>query len=284
MIKTIYKVDEVIDFIWELSKNDLHASYPRKNSMEDVKEDITRAINEDSRNIIACYHDNVLCGVCIYYWIDDDKYAQTSGFLISENFDEIAEELIGYIKEQLAGYELYIGLPTSNINANQYLEKKHFRCIDSCTVTFLYNLESPKNQNHDCIEKIIESNFEAYAKFHDKHAIPLEMWYNSERLLKDLTRFRVFAFKQDGEICASIFVRKNKYCVEVFGLFIDKEYEQKGIESALINEMLIELYNEFGKIEDIAYFIDENSTDELNAALQAGFEITDKFKMYKCRL
>ncbi|WDV47851.1 hypothetical protein PV797_09200 [Clostridiaceae bacterium M8S5] len=280
MIKTIHKVDEVIDFAWELSKNDLYASYPRMESKVDIKENIERTIKSDNKNIIACYHNDVLCGVCIYYWIDDEKYVQTTGLLIKENFDQIAEEFIGYIKEYLSGYELFIGVPTTNINAKQYFKKKNLKCNESSIVTRLYNLESPINQNHDCIENINESNFRDYAKFHDIHAIPLEMYYDSSNLLKDIERFRIFAFRQDGAIHASIFVRKNEYCTEVFGLFIDKEYGNKGIESILINEMLSTLYNEFGMVKEIVYFIDENSADELNAALKAGFEITDKYRSY----
>ena len=35
MIKTIYRLEEVIDFAWELSRDNLHASYPRKKSIKD---------------------------------------------------------------------------------------------------------------------------------------------------------------------------------------------------------------------------------------------------------
>ncbi|WP_156456432.1 GNAT family N-acetyltransferase [Abyssisolibacter fermentans] len=111
----------------------------------------------------------------------------------------------------------------------------------------------------------------------------MEMYYNSRNLQKDIERFRVFVFRQDEVIHASIFakINKDKNIAEVFGLFVDEEYENNGIESILINEMLMQLYNEFDAIKEIIYFIDEDCTDELNSALTAGFEIKDKYRCYK---
>ncbi|HCQ90311.1 MAG TPA: hypothetical protein DIU45_11955 [Clostridium sp.] len=286
MIKTIYKFEEVFDFACELSQNNLHASYPRRKSMNDIKENIKRAIRSDNRNIVACYREDVLLGVCVYFWEHDEKYAQTEMFLIRENYEQIAEELIDYISKQLPGHELFIGVPVSNENANQYFKKKNIECIDASFDTRLYNLEIHSTQRHNCIEKITEDNFEEYAIFHDKYAIPLEMYYNSKNLKKNIERFRVFVFRQDGGIHGSIFVNglldpKEK---EVVGLFIDEEYKNSGIESILINEMLMQLYNEFGTLKEIVYFIDEDCTDELKLALAAGFELKDKYRCYKCML
>lgn len=259
MIKTIYKFEEVIDFAWELSQNDLYASYPRRKSMKEIKENIERAIRSDNRNIVACYR---------------------------EDYEQIAEELIDYASKQLPGYELLIGVPLSNENANQYFKKKNIECIDASFDTRLYNLKIHSTQRHNCIEKITEDNFEEYAIFHDKYAIPLEMYYNSKNLKKNIERFRVFVFRQDGGIHGSIFVNglldpKEK---EVVGLFVDEEYKNNGIENILINEMLMQLYNEFGTLKEIVYFIDEDCTDELNSALAAGFEIKDNYRCYKCIL
>ena len=43
MIKTVQRVDEIIDFAWELSQNKLHASYPRVDSIEELKEELLKA-------------------------------------------------------------------------------------------------------------------------------------------------------------------------------------------------------------------------------------------------
>lgn len=284
MIKTIYRLEEVIDFAWELSRNNLYASYPRINSMEELKEDLEKAINSEERNIIACYHQDVLCGVCTYYWISDEKYAQTSEFLIRGDYDQIADEFISHIGKQLSGYELLIGVPFTNKDANEYFIKKNFERIDSSIVTALYSLESHGNESHSQVEEITYSNFEEYAVFHDKYAIPSGMYYNSKNLQKNIDRFRIFAFREDEVIHGSMFTRVLKDGADVVGLFLDKEYENKGIKSILINEMLMKLYNEFGSLREILFFIDEDCPDELDIVLNAGFEIKEKYRCYKCIL
>lgn len=284
MIKTIHSLDEVMDFAWELSQNNLHASYPRINSIEELKGELEKAINLENRNIIGYYDQEVLCGVCFYYWISDEKYAQTAGFLIKGDYDEIADKFISYISKQLPGYELYIGVPFTNKNANEYFTEKNIELIDRSIVTAMYNLESRGYESHNQVEKITSSNFEEYAVFHDKYAIPLGMYFNSKNLQKAIDRFRIFAFRQDGEIHGSMFTKAFKDGGDVIGLFLDKEYKNKGIESILINETLMQFYNEFGSLREILYFIDEDCTDELSAALTAGFKIKENYRLYKCML
>lgn len=284
MIKIINKLEEVIDFAWELSQHNLYASYPRRESLKVLKEDIERAISGDNENIIACYHHDVLCGVCVYFWKADEKYAQTTEFLIRGDYDQIADEFIDYLSNHLAGYQLLIGIPFTNKNANHYFKKKNIECIEASIVTRICNLEPHTNQKYDYIEEINKNDFEEYAEFHDKYAIPAGIYFNSENLRKKIERFRIFAFRQDGEIHGSIFVSAGKDISDVIGLFIDEEYKNNGIESILINEMLTQLYNEFGAIKEILYFVDEDSTDELNLALTAGFEIKEKYRCYKCIL
>lgn len=42
MIKTIDRVEEIINFAWELSQDNLCASYPRINSIKELKEEFEK--------------------------------------------------------------------------------------------------------------------------------------------------------------------------------------------------------------------------------------------------
>ncbi len=284
MVKIIDKIEEVIDFVWELCQNDLHASYPRITSMKELKDDIERAIIEDNENIIAYYHQDEICGVCIYFWNCDTKYTQTTGFLIGRDYNNVAEEFISHIQNQCPGYELLIGVPLTNINAIQFFNNKNIECIESSIDTRMYNIKINDNQKHEHVERITESNFQEYAVFHDKYAISKGMYYNSLNLKKDINCFRILVFKQEGKIHGSIFVKIYKDIAEVFGLFVDNQFNDKKIESILINDMLLELYNNFGAIKELIYFINDDCHDELHSALNAGFEIVDKYRCYKLTL
>lgn len=281
MIKIVQKLDEVLDFAWKLSQDDLYASYHRLKSKERVKEYIERAIEKENEKIIAYYNENILCGVCIYFWQDNEKYAQTTMFLIIENYDEIADGFISYIGNELPGFELLIGVPLSNTNANQYFKKRNAKCIDALIDTRLYNLKSHINPNHDLVEEITKNNFEEYINFHDKYAVPLEMYYDGKTLQKEIEHFRVFGFKENEAIHGSIFVKIIRESAEIYGLFIDDEYKNRSIESILIDEVLMQLYNEFGKLREVVYFVEEDNPDELNYALAAGFNVNDTYRCYK---
>ncbi|MPM55112.1 hypothetical protein SDC9_101897 [bioreactor metagenome] len=284
MIKVINKVEAILDFVWKFSQDDFYASYPRRKSLGHIKKELQRAISRDNENVLAYYKDNELYGVCCYFWNQDEKYAQTTQFLIKDYYEDIAEELISYVSTQLPGYELFIGFPDTNENAKEYFERKNIQCIEASIVTKLYNLKSNIREKHPSVERITEESFEEYAIFHDKHAIPLEIYYNSQSLKRDIERFRVFALREHGKIHGSIFVKAGKDMSEVFGLFVDKEYENNHFISILINEMLMELYNEFGTVKEIIYFINEGSTEELNSALSSGFEIYERYRCYKCMI
>lgn len=284
MIKLVEKLEEVLDFAWELSQDELYASYHRLKSREKVKEYIEEAINSKVNKIIASYHDNVLCGVCIFYGKLDEKYAQTIMFIIKENYDETADDFIEYIGEEFRGCDLLIGVPFSNINANEYFIKRKIECCESSIVTKLYNLKSHINPKHDLVEEITKDNFKEYEVFHDKYAVPFEMYYDSKNLEKEIDWFRIFVFKEKEVIYGSIFVKAGKELSDVIGLFIDDEYKNKGIEGVLIDEMLMQLSNKFGTVKEVLYFIDEVNQDELNAALAAGFTIDDTYRLYKCLL
>lgn len=281
MIKAINEREKVMNYAWNLCKDDLHTSYPRLNSIEKVKEHIEKAIDFEYEKIIACYRRDALCGVCIYFWKPNEKYAQTTMFLIKDNYDEIADEFITYIGEQIPGYDLLIGVPFSNNNANNYFKKRNITCIESSIDTRLYDLRSHINLKHNLVERITKDNFKEYQVFHDKHAIPLEMYYNSKNLKKDIDKFRVFAIKKYEVFHASIFVKVFGDSAEIFGLFIDDEYKYKNIERILIDEVLMQLCSELGILKEIIYFIDEDNTKELDTALAAGFSVSDTYRCYK---
>ncbi len=284
MIKIINNIEEVLDFIYSLSVNDLYASYPRRNIRENIKDEVETSIREANCNVLGYYNQDELCGVCIYFWRLDQKYAQTIYFLINKHFEKIAEEMINYIRNQLPGYELYIGFPFSNKIANQYFIENNIECIESSIVTNLYNLELIDIEKKDNLYKVDIHSFDEYAIFHDKHAIPLKMYYDSSNLKKELNRFGIFTYKHNNLIYGSIFAKFDKELSDVVGLFIDEEYKNKGIESMLLSEMLVQLYNECGAVKEVLYFIDEDSNEELKTALNQGFKVKENYRCYRCIL
>ena len=283
MIKTVKELKKVLDFAWALSQDELYASYHRLKTKEKVKDYIERAILSDSDRIIACYDQEILSGVSIYFGKPDENYAQTTMFLIKGDYDKIADEMIGHMAKEFPSCDLLIGFPFSNKMAETYFTKRNYPCVDALLDCRINHLQAHDNPKSDVLEEITKENFKDYVDFHDRFALPLQMYYNSHKLEKDLKRFRIFVFKDHGQIQASIFYVKGNIS-EIYGLFIDEAYKHKGIESILIDEVLMQLYKECGCVENLAYFIEEDSTVELDAALAVGFNIVDTYRCYKCKL
>ncbi len=284
MIKRIYDINEIIDFVYELSLNDSFASYPRMKSVKRIKKELSRALKNKNQNIIANIYKNELYGVCCYHWNTENKYAQASIFLIKNDYDKISDEFISYIKKNLSNHDFLIGIPVSNKNAIEYFNKKQIQCIESSIVTNLKYSKSSVNDSEYNITKITIDSFEEYSKFHDKYAIPNGMYYNSKNLLNDIARFEILSYKENGKIIASIFACKGKELSDVMGLFIEDTHRNRGIEKALINGLLNNLYKEFGSIFEILYFIDDYNEIDLKIALDSGFEIKERYKCYEIKL
>lgn len=47
------------------------------------------------------------------------------------------------------------------------------------------------------------------------------MYYDSKNLQNEIDVFRIFVYKENGVIHASIFSKKTKYMAEIFGLYIE---------------------------------------------------------------
>lgn len=276
--------DELIDFAWRLSQQDSTASYPRLKSKEEVETVINRAESRSNQRCLTSYRGGALNGICVYYWVEDEKYAQTSMLLIEHDFDIVADAFFKEISSELKGYSLLVGFPEGHKSAHEHMPGMDFNCIESSVVTEIVSwtkcdVQPPSMQSgvSSILFELSSDELERYAAFHDKHATALEMFYTSKNIAKELDRFRIFVYQVGDDIKGSIFVKCFEPSAEVFGLFIDEDVRHLELEKGLIQTML----NALDSIEDIMYFIDESSSNELEAALYAGFKIKEKYKCYK---
>ncbi len=281
MIVEIERTEQIIDFAWELSRDSRSATYPREESKAELAKSLARALNSEHQRIIAYYgRDDELQGVCVYHWDSEENYSQASHFLINAgSYSRVADEFISFLAKHLGGYDFLIGVPAANSSAIGYFEQRGFACIESSIDTRLYNLQPPQVTAGKPAEKITADNLVEYAAFHDKFALPAELYYHSKNLKRYLEHFRILALRKNGKICGSIFARiLPDNGADIVGLFSDGDVPS---EKALINQLLLALYNEFGALDEVIFFIDEGSGSELDLALGAGFKIKDRYRLYR---
>lgn len=284
MIEEIKDTSEILEFIWRISQDKTKNSYPKFQSRDDLERTIECANKSDMQKIIGCYQQDILKGVTIFFWEKDDIVAQTIVFMIEDEYSINANEMIGYIKKELPYYKLLIGVPFDNVLANTYFETLNVKCIESSYDTRLKYTTRFDYEVQQQIEPLNVIEFTEYADFHDRFADEFDMYWTSERLKEHINKFRIYVYRNNGKVNGSILVMKYNEGAEVFGLFIDKELKNQGLERELIRFMLKSLYEEYSDIKEIVYFIHEKEKSELEAALEVGFEIQDTYKCYRYEL
>lgn len=69
---------------------------------------------------------------------------------------------------------------------------------------------------------------------------------------------------------------------DIYCTTIDKELKKCGLEQDLLSKSLYDIFKE-GK-ERVLYFVEEDSDDELQAALKTGFKQIDSYRGYRLKL
>lgn len=281
MLKELQEVDEhTIGVAWKLGKRAESTSYPRVSSLAQLTERLQKAAHAERERLLGYFAGERLQGICAYFWDPKERYAQTTLFLIERAcYCDTADGFLSVLRSHLEGYELLIGVPAANQRAVSYLENRGFACVEASIDTRWRG--GPLQQPRPAIgvESITEADFAEYAVFHDRYALPLEMYWHSRNVARELERFRILAVRQHDVVRAGICARTYPGGAEIVGLFTDEQ--NADVIEALIQSLLQRLYQEFGALNEVMYFIAEGSDLELRAAQKAGFEVHDHYRCYR---
>lgn len=278
MIKEINEYREVLDFTWLLSQDDNYSSYHKVKTKEELISKLERAINHQDEKVIACYREDQLKGVVIYFSQSKDNYMQTIQFAVKEEYESVVHELLEYIQRGQEGYEFLIPLPKTNEKLGQTLRDFEFELLEPEVVTHFTSYDNVVPKQSPRIERITQDNFEKYRSTHDYFTEGTDVFYKSDQLLYSLNRFILYVLYEGEKIVGSLFTTHDDI-VEIFGLYaINNDYH-------ICQELLLHLlYVNKKEIEDssmFVYFINESNEQELKAALDSGFEIRDVNMSYK---
>ena len=91
--KGIYKEElkTASDFVWKLCQTPETASYPIYNEKEQLKANLQkRFYNNDSR-ILGYYKDDKLIAVIDFFFIENEKYLQSTGVYIEDDYNKVMD-------------------------------------------------------------------------------------------------------------------------------------------------------------------------------------------------
>ena len=285
MIKEIEEKDlqNIVKFAWELSRDKRKRSFPKIDTYKDMYNIFEKAIKDEKDKVLALYENGELKGVLNLIISPEDNYIQGNGGIYSkDNFSNTATQFINYIKTHYTNYEVIFNYPSTNYEAINYMEEIQAELIESCIVMELDNLSFNyiEQLNNNLVINLKPNNYKEFAIFHDTNNP--EMYWNSQRLLEKPNSFDIFILMKDekivGSIIISIYEVVGKKAAEIFGLTIDDKFQDAGLELALLSKSIKSTLDK--GVENIIYFIEKDSKNELDAATQIGFKEVDDYNSY----
>lgn len=285
MLKLISKNDIsiAIDFAWKLSQRPETSSYPLYKEKSKLEESFEGSLLKDNNKLLGYYKNNELIAIIQFFFIQSEKYIQTTGIYISTNYNEVMDELISMLKDEYQTYRVLFGFPKENIKANYYFIENGYERIDSCLDMRLSTVNFKGSKYSNNIFNICKSNFDTYASYHDKYFQGI--YWTSRRLRETLDNWKIFIYRPEDSIEGSIFIKEcDKNTIEIFGLSVSDKYKGKGVEELLLSQGLYKLFKDKPSIEKTIFFIDDIDIEQIQMAQKVGFNYYSSYRCYQAWL
>lgn len=264
-----------------LIKDCEHFSYPRFNKISDIYRELEYSIEFMATESLVVEENGNLEGLVTYFWDDDEKYVQITLLVIKNKDINIFNQITSNIKEKLKGFEINLSLPESAWINDVDSFRERALVAENSHVLEKRNISEKNDQSLD--EKILKKeDFQSYRDFYDSFA--KDMYYSSNNLYRDFDKFRIFVKRDDEDIKASLIVKiyGKRHCqAEIFAIFIKDVENYEETCDSLIKAMENALVDEFGKIQEIKYYLDVDKKIELKVATKNGFDKLDTYILYK---
>ena len=265
-------IEQYMDFAYSLALDQTKSGYPLFSDGISTKEEFinhtwTGYKNAD-QDILLFTIDGAIEGWIQFFYIEQDRYLQTNGFLINRNTQQALEEFIEYARANFAGYDLYLGFPKKNTHAITYLQKSGFKLIEEAYHNiFIFDGSAiqPKSPN---LVKITESNFSEFSRIYQPDP---DTYWNSERIYLTLNEWIIYISYRDAIAVGYVFARNG----EIYGLGYRDHIFDKRTYTQLVSAVLSDLKAAGHK--HMTFLGDEESQC---AALNIGFSCVGEYVLY----
>ena len=265
-------IEQYMDFAYLIALDQTRSGYPLFSDGVSTKEQfvnhVWKGYENDDRDILLFMIDGVMEGWIQFFYIEQDRYLQTNGFLINKNTEQALAEFMEYAGVHFAGYDLYLGFPRRNSRAITFLQKHGGRLIEeSYHDIFVFDV-SAIQQEATGLVKVTESNF---SEFREIHQTDPDTYWSSERIYSTLNEWVIYLLYRDGIAIGYVCARGG----EIFGLgYRDNIFDQCTYK-ALVTVILRDL-----KAAGYRHMIFFNDEESQSAALDMGFTCVSEYVLY----
>ena len=265
-------IEQYMDFAYALAMDQTKSGYPLWSDGISTKEEFVNhaweSYRNDDRDILLFVIDGVVEGWIQFFYIEQDRYLQTNGFLINNDTEQALTEFLEYAHAHFAGYDLYFGFPKRNFDAISFLQKTGCRLIEeSYHDTFVFDGSAIKLENAGMV-KVTESNFSEFRKIHQDDP---DTYWSTERIFSTLDEWLIYLLYRENIAIGYICARDG----EIFSLGYRDNIFDKKTYKALVSVILSDL--KAAGYKHMTFFNDEESQP---AALDLGFSCVGEYVLY----
>ncbi len=250
--------EKYADFVYALALVPSKSGYPTYNDGIKTKEMFIdraeKAFSRYTEDILLFEHNGNVEGWVHYYWIPEDKYLSTVSFNINSAAEQALQEFLNFARIEFKGYDLYLGYPTDNKNAVDFLSAHDFECIEAAynNTAFL-----EKCGTAPVSDEIIPITKENYAYFRELHAqAEGDMYWNCDRIYVSLENWALFVKLMNLEPVGTVYYMKvEDGWFEIFGIDMKDGICDSDLFRELINIALTDAKKRGGKF--MTFFVME---------------------------
>lgn len=274
-----YELQIAVELAWELSKDPANRSYPLFQSRDEIRAEYVAGLRGQNAALLGCFQSERLIGLLCYFFQPGEHYLQTTSFIVAEDYDAVADEFVKYLRTNFKEYEIYIGITAENICAAKILRLNGYELIEASLDMRLGKSQfiEQDSPDHEII-RIDRTNLEEYARFHKAHFD--DIYWNVERLRKNIDQWTILALKTQGKISGGLFLRIDADSAEIFGMAF-AGFTDAHVASALLARALKTVFEENPGVDSVVFFTDEDEKLNQSAALSNGFRCHSRYQCYR---
>ena len=265
-------IEQYMDFAYSLAMDQTKSGYPLWSDGISTKDEfvdyVWKSYDNDDRDILLFIKDGVVEGWIQFFYLEQDQYLQTNGFLISSDTEQALTEFQEYACAHFAGYTLYLGFPKRNTDAISFLQKTGWRLIqESYHDIFVFDGSAIQPETAGIV-KVTESNFSEFRKIHETDS---DTYWNSERIFSTLNEWLIYLLYREDVAVGYICARNG----EIFSLGYRDNMFDKNTYKALVSVILSDL-----KTAGHKHMIFFNEEESQPTALELGFSCVSEYVLY----
>lgn len=275
--------DRYVEFAYRLALDTTKSGYPTYADGIKTKEDFISsarsAFSQKGEEILLYERDGVVCGWIHYFFIPEDHYLQLRAFCISEGMEDAMAEFIAYVREKFPGSELYLGFPKENQEAVAFLDGHGFPRIEESYPDVLHFCDYTLHPESREVIPVTRENYPLFAALHSQ--IEGEMYWNSERILQAMDRWKIYLLMRGGKAAGAIYcmTEDDKVSSEIFGV----DFPHGVYNGETFRDLLTVALNH-EKRRGVGHMVFFNDAETQADALACGFHCVGEYVCFLVKL